>query len=159
MHIECRSAQTPVKSDAFHDCHNDLRVMVNAVLLFQESQIRRLFQAAVRIAPDVGRLALVPAAVIERIVLGIIVVAAEVEPYVNHVIAPIIIEDKDALVKRLAGDGIVEIVLLSELGKLLKIIIDQKLVLRFEMIEESPVRHTGGSADIADREIGIAFFL
>ena len=71
----------------------------------------------------------------------------------------IIIEDNDALVKRLAGDGIVEIVLLSELGKLLKIIIDQKLVLRFEMIEESPVRHTGGSADIADREKGIAFFL
>ena len=97
-----------------------------------------------------------PAAVIERVVLGIIIVAAEVKPHINHIIAPIIIEDTYTLVEWPVGDSIIKAVLLSELSKLLKIIIDQKFVLCFEVIEECPIRHACGGADIADCEIGIA---
>ena len=159
MHIERRTAQTPVEGDALHDRHDDLAVVIRRIVGLEQSLLGGLLQAAVGIAPDVGRLALMPAARVDRGGRRIIEEAAKVEPDVEHVVAPIIIEQQDALVEGFAGHGLAEVVLLAKLRKLLVVIIDQQLVFCFEVVEKCPVRNTRDRADVADGEIGVALFL
>ena len=80
-----------------------------------------------------------PAAGVDGIVLRIIIVAAEVESDLDHVVAPIIIEDEHALVEALPLYRRIEVVPLTEVRELLIVIVDKKLVLRFKVVEERSV--------------------